>query len=313
MNRVGRARPAHTDATRAWLIDASIYIFRAWFSLPDQWHSPQGYPLNAVYGYTRFLLDFLQHTAGTHYCVAAFDESLGTNYRNAIYPHYKSRRVLPDEALAFQLVACREVTERLGLPCFAGALYEADDYLATLARRFQRRNVPVTVVTRDKDLGQLLRNEQDHWWDYARDERLCASGFESRFEVRPDQFADYLALVGDAVDDIPGVPGVGPKTAATLLKAFGSLDNMERDLCQVASLDLRGAARVCEVLRSHWPQVRMARRLTGLEERIPGLAPVRTFSLAAGKLSGLADYLAALGLRGPLTQRCERLAAQVQA
>ena len=101
---------------RAWLIDASIYIFRAWFSLPDQWHTRDGWPVNAVYGYGKFLLDFLEQSRPGPHCAAAFDESLGSCFRNDIYPDYKRSRELPDDSLAFQLRACREISERMGLP-----------------------------------------------------------------------------------------------------------------------------------------------------------------------------------------------------
>ena len=116
---------------RAWLIDASIYIFRAWFSLPDRWHSPEGVPVHAVYGYTKFLLDLIDHIGMQASGAAAFDESLGSNFRNDIYPDYKCSRELPDEVLAFQLQGCRDVTEILGIPCFGGPRFEADDYLAS--------------------------------------------------------------------------------------------------------------------------------------------------------------------------------------
>ncbi|MFT4520349.1 MAG: 5'-3' exonuclease, partial [Halioglobus sp.] len=136
------------NSERAWLIDSSIYIFRAWFSMPDNWHTEDGFPVQAVYGYTKFLLDFVEDTGTTFYGAAAFDESLGSNYRNDFYPGYKSSRELPDEALAFQLDACRRVTQCLGLACFGGERYEADDYLAAVAALFQQREIPVTVITR---------------------------------------------------------------------------------------------------------------------------------------------------------------------
>ena len=199
---------------RAWLLDSSIYIFRAWFSMPDRWFTRAGEPVQAVYGYTKFLLDLIASTGPAFYGAAAFDESLGSNYRNDIYPAYKSHRELPDEALAFQLEACRRVTEKAGLACYSGPRYEADDYLASIARLFQERDIPVTVITRDKDLGQIMQQPEDNWWDFAQGVTLDKAGFEQKFGVRPAQFADFLALVGDPVDDIPGVAGVGAKTAA---------------------------------------------------------------------------------------------------
>ncbi len=291
---------------RACLIDSSIYIFRAWFSIPDHWQSPDGWPVNAVYGYTGFLLDFLTSTSPVH-CAAAFDESLGTCYRNEILPSYKSSREPPDEALAFQLNACREVTERLGIPCYAGDYYEADDYLATLARLYRGRGIPVSILTRDKDLGQIIQSEGDCWWDYAGGTTLDHAGFTERFGVKPEQFADYLALVGDPIDDIPGVPGVGAKTAAKLLQATGDLDQLSRQFGEIGTFGIRGAARIEQNLRTHWPQVQLAKKLTVLEENIPGLEEVPEYSLNGGHVDDLADYLEELELSAPLRRRCQAL------
>jgi 5'-3' exonuclease len=293
---------------RAWLIDASIYIFRAWFSLPDRWQTRDGIPVHAVYGYTKFLLDFIDETGTSSYSAAAFDESLGSNYRNDIYPSYKASRELPDEALAFQLRACREITERFGIPCYGGPRYEADDYLASLARLFRQRRVPVSVVTRDKDLGQILQGPADHWWDFAGGVTLDTPAFEEKYGVKPGQFADYLALVGDPVDDIPGVPGIGAKTAARLLQVFDNLDAMAKGLGRVAELDIRGAAGIKQRLQEHWPQVLLARQLTALETHIPEVTEIPEFRLSATGLASVAAYLDELNISGPLTRRCQRMA-----
>ena len=296
---------------RAWLIDASIYIFRAWFSMPDRWHTSNGQPVQAVYGYTRFLLDVIEKTGHAFYGAAAFDESLGSNYRNDIYPAYKSSRELPDEALAFQLQACRAITERLNIPCYGGSRYEADDYLATIARLFQDQEVPVTVITRDKDLGQIIQGPEDNWWDFAQGVTLDAAAFEDKFGVRPGQFADYLALVGDPIDDIPGGPGVGAKTAARLLQSFGSLDGLSKGLGSIGELDIRGAAGLQKRLQEHWAQVLLARQLTGLETGIAEVTDPPAFRLEVSAIEAVVDYLGALNLAGPLTRRWQKLAQQV--
>jgi 5'-3' exonuclease len=298
---------------RAWLIDASIYIFRAWFSLPDRWYTREGQPVHAVYGYTKFLLDFVEETGLAFIGAAAFDESLGSNYRNDIYPAYKSSRELPDDDLAFQLRACREMTERLGMACYGGARYEADDYLASLARVSNERQIPVTVVTRDKDLGQIMQGPADYWWDFAQGERLDCSAFEVKFGVQPQQFADYLALVGDPVDDIPGVPGIGAKTAARLLQAFSNLDELAKGLGRVGELDIRGAAGIRQRLQENWSQVLLARQLTALEANIPEVDDLPAFRLTREGVQGALDYLGELNLAGPLTRRCQQLLRKLPA
>jgi 5'-3' exonuclease len=297
---------------RAWLIDASIYIFRAWFSLPDQWHTRDGWPVNAVYGYSKFLLDFIDRARPGPHCAAAFDESLGSCFRNEIYPDYKRSRELPDDSLAFQLRACREISERMGLPCYGSGRYEADDYIATLARLYRQRNVPVTLVTRDKDLGQLLLAPEDHWLDFAAGSTLDAAGFQERFGVAPNQFADYLALVGDKVDDIPGVPGVGAKTAARLLQAFGSIRQLGGRLDELATLDIRGAKGLPQKLRDHWPQLEMAGQLTVLESEIPGLETPGLFRLSPQGVESVVDYLGELNIGGAMLRRWQQLERELR-
>ena len=295
-----------SESSRAWLIDASVYIFRAWFSLPDRWHSPGGMPLNAVVGYAGFLHEILEHTSPDAHLIAAFDESLGSCFRNEIYAGYKASRELPDEALAFQLQACRELSERAGLPCFGGPRYEADDYLATLARLAREQGLAVSVLTRDKDLGQLLHRDDDRWWDYAADRELDAAAFAAHFGVTPGQFADYLALVGDAIDDIPGVPGVGPKTAAALLQGFGTLHAMAAAPQRIAELPVRGAQRLWQRIEPHWAQVQVSRQLARLEDSIPGLDELPSCQRGASSHAAVADYLRELGLGGVAVARWQR-------
>jgi len=293
--------------SRAWLIDASIYIFRAYFSLPDRWRTPDGMPLNAVYGYAGFLLDFISSPGAKPYVAAAFDESLGTCFRNQILASYKASRTLPDPELEFQLSTCRALTEALGIPCFGGSYYEADDYLASLAHICRKSDIAVTVITRDKDLGQLLVKPEDIWWDFATDVQLDAQGFFARFGVTPCQFAQYQALVGDKIDDIPGVPGVGAKTAAALLQSFESLDILADRLGEVGSLSIRGAARVQSALQTYWEQIEVALQLTQLATQIPGVETMPVYSPQAADFERFADQLRKLGLPASLIHRTERL------
>ncbi|MBN7798857.1 5'-3' exonuclease [Parahaliea mediterranea] len=291
---------------QAWLVDASIYIFRAWFSLPDRWTSPEGLPLNAVVGYSGFLLDLMARRGEGGPLAAAFDESLGSCFRNRIYPDYKCSRALPDEALAFQLATCRELTATLGIPCFGGPEYEADDYLASLARVCREAGLAVTLISRDKDLGQLLE-KGDALWDFAADTRLDVESFRDRFGVAPSQFADYQGLVGDRIDDIPGVPGVGPRTAAQLLARYPDLDALGADLASVSELPLRGAPALRQRLQSHWPQALLSRQLARLDNAVPEVNGAPSWAAGADGLERFAARLAELGIGGRLLQRCRQL------
>ena len=183
----------------------------------------------------------LLERARPEYVAVAFDASLATSFRNRIYPPYKANREPAPPDLALQFERCRELCEHLGVAWFASPEYEADDIIGTLATRLRAEGLRCTLVTRDKDMAQLVR-EGDVYWDYAGNARYYYRDIAERFGVQPERYADYLALTGDAVDNIPGVPGVGPKTAAVLMRAFDSLDDAVCRLDGVAAI-CRSAAR----------------------------------------------------------------------
>jgi DNA polymerase I len=243
-----------------YLVDASVYIFRAWFSIPDTMRGPDGKPVNALYGYARFLGELMQRATPAE-IVVAFDESLTTSFRNEIYPLYKANRELPPAELEHQLKRCRLVTEALGITCLASPVWEADDLIGTLAARAQADGKPVTVVTSDKDLAQLI-TANDRLWDYANDRVLDRDGVFESFGVWPEQVADLLALAGDAVDNIPGVRGIGRKTASALLAHFGDLDTLYARVDEVEFLRIRGAKSVATKLKGGRLEAELARRLT---------------------------------------------------
>ena len=223
-----------------YLVDASPYVFRAYFSLPDSIRTPAGEPIHAAYGFASFLLKLIADEAPSHLAVA-FDESLTTSFRNDLYPDYKAQRELPPAELEAQLGACRELADAFGAATFADAVYEADDIVATLAEQATAAGLPAVVVSGDKDLAQLV-GDGVTLYDFAREERLGPAEVMERFGCRPEQVAELLALQGDAVDNIPGVPGVGKKTARALLAAFDDLDDLYARLDEVPDLALRGAA-----------------------------------------------------------------------
>src|SRR6056297_1443455 len=222
-----------------YLVDASVYVFRAWFSMPDSFADRAGRPTNAVYGFARFLCELLEQTRTSHIAVA-FDESLTTSFRNEIYPAYKANREPAPDALKQQFAWCKDLSRHAGLPVYADGRFEADDLIAGLAGHCRSCGRNFCVVSGDKDLAQLI-GERDSWWDFARRRRLDQAGVLAHFGVRADQIAEFLALTGDAVDNIPGVPGIGPKTACALLAHFGTLDQLFDRLDEIPFLKLRGA------------------------------------------------------------------------
>ena len=288
-----------------YLVDASVYIFRSWFSMPDDFVNANGEPTNAVYGFTGFLCNLLEQTAAEHVAVA-FDESLSSSYRNEIYPQYKANRDPAPEELKRQFGWARAVAEAMGLSCYADGRYEADDLIGTLAVYWREQGHPICVVTSDKDLAQLV-GENDHWWDFSRNQKLNARQLADKFGVRPEQMSDYLALTGDSVDNIPCVPGVGPKSASALLGHFGDLDALFERLDSVPFLSIRGAKSLQKKLLDHRPAAELARQLTVIETAVesalasPALARQQ---VNEQELNRLFDELA---FGGMLRHRCLRV------
>lgn len=281
------------------LVDGSLYVFRAWHSMPDEFHDVDGHPVNAVHGFTRFLCELLERVKPEHLAVA-FDASLTTSFRNAIYPQYKANRELPPPDLERQFVMCRDITQALGVPVLIDHSFEADDLIGSALWSLRAHGFRSVIVSADKDFGQLL-GEYDEQWDYARNLRWGPAGVHERLGVHPHQVADYLALCGDAVDNIPGVPGVGAKTAAALLAHFGSLDALLDRVDEVPFLRIRGAASCAVKLKEHRDAALLYRRLT----RIALDAPVSPEADALRRLRGDAEAMDALSERlrfGPLTR-----------
>jgi 5'-3' exonuclease len=242
-----------------YLVDASIYIFRAWFSIPDSVTGDQGQPINAAYGFARFLTELLEKTKAEQ-IVVAFDESLTRSFRNEMYPPYKMNRELPPAELKAQFELCRKMTEALGLHCVSSDRYEADDLIGTFALAAQNRGEKVTIVSADKDLAQLL-GDDDILWDFARRQEYQTKEIQEKFGVFPSQIADYLGLCGDAVDNIPGVPGIGSKTAAAILQEYSNIDHVYENLDFLSNLSVRGAKSLSAKLREHEDQARMSKQL----------------------------------------------------
>lgn len=243
-----------------YLIDASIYVFRAWHTMPDEFRDTEGWPTNAVQGFARFLLDVLERERPKHIAVA-FDEALDSCFRNALYPAYKANRDPAPEDLKRQFAHCRAICRALGLSVLAHPEYEADDLIGSALHRAREAGHRGVILSADKDLSQLL-HIGDEQWDYARNQRWGVHGVKARHGVEAHQIADYLALSGDAIDNIPGVPGIGAKTAAVLLGHFGDLDSLLSRIDEVQFLRLRGAAQTAAKLREHRDNALLFRQLT---------------------------------------------------
>ena len=288
-----------------YLIDASVYIFRAWYSQAPQMHDRDGNPTHALHGFARFLSDLIERRA-PQYLAVAFDESRGAGHRHALLPSYKANREPAPPELKRQFALCREFCRLLGVAEFASPEYEADDLIGTLAARARAAGLRVTVVTRDKDLSQLV-TPGDCFWDYSDAAEYTYDQIAARFGVAPERMADYLALTGDAVDNIPGVPGVGPKTAAALMNRYATLDELYGDLDQVAFLPLRGAARLPAKLREHRDAAYLARSLTRIHCDAPLPRGRTDLGRRCPELVALRDFCTQHGFGMMLPKQAERI------
>lgn len=277
---------------RFYIIDASIYIFKYFFTMPDRWFASNGRPTETVYGYALWLYRFLRDQKPQK-IVACFDESLSSCFRNDIYPDYKKSRELPDDNLAFQLLACKKITELMGVSCYASNTHEADDLIGTFAHAAYRKNTPYAIISRDKDLSQLLYGGQGVLWDYPDAEPLSESMVKDKLGVLPSQVADFLAIVGDKIDDIPGVPGVGQKTAAALLEHFGSWSAIKEQLDILPALKIRGAKSLQQKLRDYSEQVDMSLQLTTIVTNVEKVRwrDVKWLTYCADELESFSDDL----------------------
>lgn len=243
-----------------YLLDGSNYIYRAYYGVRELATS-DGAPTNAVFGFTRMLLSLLQENR-PDYLAVVFDPPREQTFRREIYPEYKAHRDAMPEDLVVQLPYIRKVLQALNIPALETPGFEADDVIATLARTYAAEGVEVTVVTGDKDLLQIV-NERIALLDTMKEKRSGPQEVVERFGVPPELVADVLGLAGDTADNIPGVPGIGEKTASKLVQQFGSLEGV----LQWKSL-VNGKARR-ESLHLHADMARLSKKLATVRYDVP--------------------------------------------
>jgi len=239
-----------------YVVDAMNYIFRAYHSLPDNITSPDGLLTNAVLGYLRTLLRIIKERK-PDYMAAAFEKD--TSFRNSLFAAYKANRKQPPEELEAQFEYCRRITQAIGVACVEVDNYEADDVIGTIAARMSAIGYRVVVVTGDKDMSQLV-SDAVSVYDIGREHWLDEAGVREKFGVAPAQIPDLLALHGDHIDNIPGVMGVGAKTARQILSVCGSIEDLS-DMNLSAKLRFRGRDEILRRIRENMETVRVSRRL----------------------------------------------------
>lgn len=245
---------------KLYLLDGSSYIYRAYYGVREL-ATTGGMPVNAVFGFTRMLLSLLQENR-PDYLAVIFDPPREETFRRDIYPLYKAHRDAMPADLAAQLPYIRKILQALNIPALEAPGFEADDLIATLARRYAAEGIQVTVVTGDKDLLQIV-GDRIGLLDTMKDQRCGAQEVLERFGVPPELVPDVLGLAGDTADNIPGVPGIGEKTAAGLVRQFGSLEEVLRWTSLVKGKQRR------ENLLRHADQARLSKTLATVRYDVP--------------------------------------------
>ena len=277
-----------------WLLDSHYQIFRAYYAMPDL-RAPDGTPTGAVRGYASQLVKLLVRERPTH-LAAAWDFAL-TSFRNDIHAGYKAGRTEAPADLEPQFALCAEVTRALGVAVFGLERFEADDVIATMTAQALADGADVVIASSDKDLGALV-SDRVSLFDPRTETLLGPAEIEARLGVAPDLVPDFLTLVGDAVDNIPGVPGIGAKTAAALLRRFGRIEDIPADPREWAGLELRGAARAARALADGAAAIALARKLVRMREDLPITARVADLRWDGADRSLLTAFCERLGVSG---------------
>jgi DNA polymerase-1 len=262
---------------KVYLIDGSSYIYRAFFAIGHLSNS-RGFPTNAIYGFTNMLLKVLRDR-GAEYAALAFDAP-GPTFRHEVFGEYKANRPSMPEDLRVQIPSIKEIVSALRLPILeregyeaddliatlARKLeregYEADDLIATLARKLEREGIEAVIVSGDKDLMQLISSHVT-MYDSMKDKTFQIPEVKERFGVSPDKVVEVMGLMGDASDNIPGVPGIGPRTAAQLIEEFGSIEEVLKNADNIKNAKLRAT------LLRYAEQARLSRELAILDSQAP--------------------------------------------
>ena len=270
------------SSPQLYLLDGSSYIYRAYYGVRDL-ATGGGMPTNAILGFTRMLLDLLQEHA-PDYLAVVLDCPREETFRRALYPAYKAQRDAVPTDLLPQLPYIRKILAALNIPAVESPGFEADDVIATLARFYAAQGIEVTIVSGDKDLLQIV-SDRISLLDTMKGKRSGPQEVRDRFGVPPELVADVLGLAGDTSDNIPGVPGIGEKTAIGLVQRFGSLEDVLKWRSLVGSKKRR------ESLQTYEEQARLSKRLATVRYDVPLEIPLAELTRQAPHLPALLPLL----------------------
>jgi len=281
-----------TPPKHVYLVDGSGFIFRAFHALPPMTR-PDGTPVNAVYGFVTMLMKLLSETDADH--IAVIFDAKRKNFRNDIYPEYKAHRPPPPDELIPQFALIHKAVEAFNLPSIQMEGFEADDLIATYAKQAAALGAEVTVVSSDKDLMQLV-GDRVIMYDAMKNRMIDAAGVIEKFGLGPDKVVDIQALAGDSSDNVPGVPGIGVKTAAQLIEEYGDLDAVLARAGEIKQPKRR------ESLIDYADQARISRELVRLKDDVPVEAPLDSFDVKVPDHDTLIAFLKEQGFKSVIAR-----------
>ncbi len=283
-----------------YLVDGSGYIFRAYYALPPLSRKSDGLPTGAVSGFSNMLFKLLEDSRSddsenkpTHFAVI-FD-SARKNFRNEIYKDYKANRSDPPDDLAPQFSYIRKAVEAFNVPSIELINYEADDLIATYSKQIIKTGAKVTVISSDKDLMQLV-SKKIRLFDPMKSKVIGEKEVMEKFGVKPDQVIDVQSLAGDSSDNIPGVPGIGVKTAAELINKYKNLDNLLKRVSEIPQKKRK------ETLLENKESALISRKLVTLEEKVPVKEKIENFKIKDVDKDKLYDFLREMEFNRLLSQ-----------
>lgn len=245
--------------TKLYLIDGSSYIYRAYYAIRHLSNS-KGMATNAVLGFTKMLMKIIRDEQPDR--LAMIFDAKGSTFRKEMYDEYKANRSAMPDDLVPQIPLIKEVVKAFNVSSLEMQGFEADDIIATISEKFQNENIEITIVSGDKDLMQMV-GDNVSMLDTMKDKRYHREGVIERFGVPPEQVVEVLGLAGDTSDNVPGVPGIGEKTATALIQEYGTIDNLLANAEQIKQKKRR------ENLIEFADQARLSRKLVDLERQVP--------------------------------------------
>ncbi|MEM9681751.1 MAG: DNA polymerase I [Pseudomonadota bacterium] len=281
-----------TAHKHVYLIDGSGFIFRAFHAVRPLTR-PDGTPVNAVYGFTQMLMKILDDTDAD--CLAVIFDEARVTFRNDIYADYKANRPDPPEELVPQFELVREAVRAFNVPAISMSGFEADDIIATYARIAKEEGAEVTIVSSDKDLMQLV-NDKVSMFDAMKNQKIGAEQVVEKFGLGPDKVVEVQALAGDSTDNVPGVPGIGVKTAAQLLSEYGDLDTLLERAEEIKQPKRR------QNLVEHADLARISRQLVELRKDVPVKDGLADFARREPDLDNLIAFLKEQGFKSILSR-----------